>query len=134
VRNVQQLPAAGGADGTLPLPAGVIQGVRAAKSGMFALEDVDLFNILCIPEAADMANAGDMRSIYTQAEAYCEERRAMVVVDIPATVATLDQMQTWLSEHEPLRHPNAAVQFPRTRTPGPAHPNRPGSIPAAGTI
>ena len=134
VRNVQQLPAAGGADGTLPLPAGVIQGVRAAKSGMFALEDVDLFNILCIPEAADMANAGDMRSIYTQAEAYCEERRAMVVVDIPATVATLDQMQTWLSENESLRHPNAAVYFPRTLIPDPANQNRPRSIAACGTI
>jgi len=134
VANVQQYPAAGGADGTLPLPAGVIQGTRAAKTGIFALEDVDLFNILCIPEAADMTNAGDMRAIYSQAEAYCEERRAMVIVDIPATVATLDQMQTWLSENESLRHPNAAVYFPRTLIPDAANQNRPRSLAACGTI
>ncbi|MFN4090035.1 MAG: phage tail sheath family protein [Alphaproteobacteria bacterium] len=132
--NVQQHPAAGGVNGRLPLPAGVIQGSRAAKTGMFALEDVDLFNILCIPEAAEMTNAGDMRSIYAQAEAYCEERRSMVIVDIPATVATLDQMQTWLSDNESLRHPNAAVYFPRTLIPDPASQNRPRSLAACGTI
>ena len=134
VPNVQQYPAAGGVDGSVPLSAGVIQGTRAAKTGIFALEDVDLFNILCIPEAADMTNAGDMQAIYSQAEAYCEERRAMVIVDIPATVATLDQMQTWLSENEMLRHPNAAVYFPRTLIPDPANQNRPRSLAACGTI
>ena len=132
--NVQQYPAVGGADGTVPLPAAVIRGTRGAKSGIFALEDVDLFNILCIPEAADMANAGDMRAIYGEAEIYCEERRAMLIVDIPAGVATLDAMQTWLSENESLRHPNAAVYFPRTLIPDSANQNRPRSLAACGTI
>ena len=43
-----------GNDGTLP-NATDLEGVRDPdKSGMYALEDVDLFNILCLPRAAQL--------------------------------------------------------------------------------
>ncbi len=136
----QQYRLTGGADGTVlnaaldfVVPASVFQGLRVPKTGLYALEDVDLFNILCIPQAALMPD-GDMRALYTEAEIYAEERRSMIIVDIPLNVQRLDQMQTWLSDNAGLRHPNGAVYFPRTNVPDRLNRNRPRSLAASGTI
>lgn len=131
--NFQQLPLGGGTDGTLPVPATVIQGSRAAKTGLYALEDVDLFNILCIPDVQALSDS-DVRAVYTEAEAYAEERRAMLIVDIPADVRTLDHIQAWLTENESLRHPNAALYYPRVNVPDRLNQNRPRSLAASGTL
>ncbi len=79
--NAQQYPLGGGQDGIVPVSGTTLTGNRNAKTGLFALEDVDLFNILCIPRAADLAPT-DMQAVYSAAEAYCEERRAFLIVDI----------------------------------------------------
>jgi uncharacterized protein len=127
-------PAAGsGVDGTLPVSVARYRGVRAAKTGLYALEDVDLFNIMSIPDAATMSGP-DMRALYTEAEIYCEERRSMLLLDIPASVVRLDHMQAWLTDNESLRHPNAAVYFPRTRISDPLARGRLRSIAPSGTI
>ena len=121
------------AGGNFVVPAALFQGVAAAKTGLYAFEDVDLFNILCIPDAARMPPTS-MRALYTEAEAYAEARRAMLLVDIAPGVSNLEQMQTWLGDNEGLRHPNAAVYFPRTNIPDRLNQNRPRSIGASGTI
>ena len=139
--NVAQYALNGGSDGPppatgttfLPIPEKFFAGTLAAKTGMYALEDVDLFNILCIPEATTMA-AIDMQALYAEAETYVESRRAMLIIDIPPSVTRLDLMQTWIADHDSLRHPNAAVYFPRTNVPDPLNQNRPRSIGASGTI
>jgi len=123
-----------GADGTMPVDVARYRGVRAAKTGMYALEDVDLFNIMSIPDAPALPVANDMRALYTEAEIYCEERRSMLLLDIPANVVRLDQMQAWLSANDSLRHPNAAVYFPRTRISDPLARGRMRSIAPSGTI
>ena len=46
-----QAAAVPGADGTPPTP-GDIQGDELKREGIYALEDVDLFNLLCIPGRA----------------------------------------------------------------------------------
>ncbi|MDP9422441.1 MAG: phage tail protein [Pseudomonadota bacterium] len=124
---------AGGKDGSATIPGDAYKGVRSAKTGIYALEDVDLFNILCIPDAPTLSGT-DMRSLYAAAEAYCEERRSMLLLDLPSTVVRLDQMQAWLSDNETLRHPNAAVYFPRTRVPDPQARGRLRSVASSGTI
>ncbi|MGI8570683.1 MAG: phage tail sheath C-terminal domain-containing protein [Methylocella sp.] len=129
----QSYPLTGGQNGSTAVPVAAYRGVRAAKTGLYALEDIDLFNILCVPDAAAMAGA-DMRALYTECEIYCEERRAMVLVDIAANVVRLDQMQAWLADNETLRHPNAAVYFPRTQISDPLARGRLRSIGASGTI
>lgn len=129
----QQYALAGGANGAAAIPVEHYRGARAGKTGLYALEGVDLFNILCLPDAPGLA-AADMRALYTEAEIYCEERRSMVLIDIPADVVRLDQMQAWLSDNESLRHPNAAVYFPRTRISDPRARGRPRSIAPSGTI
>ena len=92
--NVQQYSLGGASAGfqANPVPgtpggapaAASIMGVRANKTGLFALEDVDIFNILCIPAAADLTPP-EPCNVYSAAEAYCLERRAFLIVDIPET-------------------------------------------------
>lgn len=123
----------GGADGAAAVPVAFYRGVRAAKTGLYALEDVDLFNILCIPDAPDLSDP-DMRALYTESEIYCEERRSMLIVDIAANVVRLEQMQAWLADNATLRHPNAAVYYPRTQISDPLARGRLRSIGASGTI
>jgi uncharacterized protein len=108
----QQVALVSGGD-SAPLTDAEIRGVRANKTGMYALEDVSLFNILCLPVAANLTPATAMRAAYAEAEAYCEERRAFLIIDIPETTDDLDGMQTWLNDNATLRHRNAAVYFPR---------------------
>ena len=103
------------------------------KSGMYALENVDLFNILCIPEATTLSTA-DMQALYSEAETYVESRRAMLIVDIPASVSRVDLMQNWIAGNDSLRNANAAVYFPRTNVPDPLNQNMPRSIASSGTI
>ena len=121
------------AAGSFVVPATVFQGTRAAKTGLYALEDVDLFNILTLPQVPLMADV-DMRAVYAEAEAYAEERRSMIIIDIAPDVIRLEQMQSWLADNESLRHRNGAVYYPRTNVPDPLNRNRPRSIPASGTI
>ncbi|HVX67232.1 MAG TPA: phage tail sheath C-terminal domain-containing protein [Bryobacteraceae bacterium] len=134
VRN-QQIPLTGGDDGDPP-SAAALRGVRANKTGMYALEDVSLFNILCFPRAAEIAltDAPGMRSVYAEAEPYCQERRAFLIIDIPQTANTLDAIQTWLTQNESLRDRNAAAYFPRVRIPDPLNQNRLRSVGASGTM
>lgn len=135
----QMFALSGGQNGLAAVPSGFYRGVRAAKTGIYALEDVDLFNILCIPDAPALQAAGaadpaGMRALYTDAEAYCTERRAMVIVDIATNIVRLDQMQGWLADNATLRDPNAAVYYPRTQVSDPLNRGRLRSIAASGTI
>jgi hypothetical protein len=126
-----------GSDGTLPndLPdATALRGVRDPdKSGIYALEDVDLFNILCIPRAAEL-NENDMRAVYGEAQLYCEERRAFLIVDIPSSTNTLEEAREWLEDNASLRHQNAAIYFPRPKIPDPLNNYRLRSVGPSGTI
>jgi phage tail sheath protein FI len=120
-----------------PLPGDLLIGTPAPpKTGLFALDSVDIFNILCIPEATTPKSGGPAatRTTYTAAELYVEARRAMVIVDIPDTVTRLDLMQTWMMDNDSLRHPNAVVYFPRTNIADPLNLSRPRSLPSSGTV
>jgi phage tail sheath protein FI len=118
---------------SLALTDAALRGLEANRTGLHALRDVDLFNILCIPAATQLApNA--MRAVYTEAEAFCEQRRAFLIVDVPQTVDDPDAMQTWLSDNATLRHRNAAVYFPRVRVPDPLNQGRLESRAPSGTL
>ena len=130
---VQQHRLSDGLNGIVPVRAAPLIGSLAAKTGFYALEDVDLVNILCIPRAADLGDT-DMRAVYDQASSYITERRGFLLVDIPESTATLDGVQTWLMQNDTLRSRNAAVYFPRTFVPDPVNDNRLKSLAASGTI
>jgi phage tail sheath protein FI len=59
-----------------------ILGVKDDKTGMYALDKADLFNLLCIPP--DAREGDTSAGVYQAAMKYCVERRAMLIVDPPA--------------------------------------------------
>jgi phage tail sheath protein FI len=115
----------GGQDGIAPT-AGEVQGAPANKTGIFALEDADLFNLLCIPPVAPDGDVDP--AVYTAALAYCKQRRAMLIVD-PRTswvnpTAVESDANNPAGFIAPLRDENAILYFPRVRMADPLQENR----------
>lgn len=109
----------------------------ALIAGMETLDKIS-FNILSLPAAANLDNAG-MDTVYSAAEAFCEARRAFLIVDIPETVdsvnAVIDSTSGWLtSVGDGLRHKNAAVYFPRLEISDSLNENRPRNVGSSGTL
>ncbi|MBS7533209.1 phage tail sheath family protein [Ancylobacter sonchi] len=115
-----------GDDGAPPSPTQLV-GSRGAKSGLYALEDVDLFNILCVPDQSDDA-------LLAAALDYARERRAFYIADLPRAVDTLDEARNWLNGHGALRDSNIAVYFPRLQQPDPLDGNRLKSFANSGAM
>ncbi len=70
-----------GSDGD-DITATEINGIANDKTGIFALEKADLFNLLCIPPPTREADTDP--TVYQAAMKYCSDRRAMLIVDPPA--------------------------------------------------
>ena len=56
-----------------------IVGERDDKTGLYALEEADLFNLLCLPPPTRKSNISD--ATYGKAAAYCVQRRAILLTD-----------------------------------------------------
>jgi phage tail sheath protein FI len=91
------------------------------KIGLFALEKTDLFNLLCLPP---LEPEGDIDpSVIPQAAAYCERRRAMLLVDPPSSWNDKDDAKSGVASIG-TNSKNAALFFPRLRQPNPLHDNQ----------
>jgi phage tail sheath protein FI len=77
-----------------PAASAADYGDPTLKTGMYSLDNVDIFNIMCLPDVSDNAQ---LASVYLQALVYCQQRRAMIIVDLPATTVTIAGAQTWLN-------------------------------------
>jgi len=110
-----------------------IRGLQANKTGFYALEDVDLFNVLCVPAAANLPT-NSMQAVVSEGTAYCDTRRAMYIVDIPPSANDLPSIQTWMSQNDFLRNINSAVYFPRVRIPDPRNGSRLRDVGPSGTL
>jgi Bacteriophage tail sheath protein len=120
-----------GNNGTAPGPND-LTGSQLAKTGIYALENVDLFNLLAMPDAT--AGAG-MMPVLTEAIAYCTRRRAFMIIDAPETVRTFSDAQTWIGgPASPLRSRNAALYFPRLRQSDPLRNNLTWTFATAGAM
>ena len=92
---------------------------RVEKRGIYALEKADLFNILCIPPNEDNGNLTS--SIWDTAAAFCEQKRAILLVDPQMDWdkgIVMSQLGTLPSNK------NAAFYFPCLRQPNPLHENQ----------
>jgi hypothetical protein len=109
--------ARGGEDGSaLTEDDFVGNGKAANKQGLYALENVDLFNILCIPPY--MNNNQDVdTSLVGLAAAYCVQRRAFYIIDPPSAWINLhnalDQFTDPNTDWIGTRSDHAAIYFPR---------------------
>ena len=120
--------ASAGADGTPPDGPTLI-GNEAAKTGMYALLDVDLFNLMAIPLTARLGAAGI--AVIQEAIALCERRRAFFIVD-PDRERTLTNVATWANQVGSSA--NAAVYFPRVLVADPLDQLRVKPMEASGSV
>ncbi len=115
--------------------ASAILGDESKQSGIYALGAIApyIFNILCIPAASSLS-ASSMRSVYAAALKLCDDKRAFLIVDIPAAVDTGEEMSKWADDNSTLRDQNAAVYFPRLSIPDPLNENRDRDVASSGTV
>jgi uncharacterized protein len=127
-----------GADGQ-PLTATDIKGDEDQKTGMYALEKADLFNLLCIPP--DNRDEPLDSSVYAAALAYCKKRHAMLIVDPPkdwakepetAAAEAKKNVDSLGISGEIAR--NAILYFPRVVQADPLRENQPDIFPACGIV
>jgi phage tail sheath protein FI len=95
-------------------------GKEDQKEGLYALRNAELFNLLCIPPYLEDGNV-DNDSLIGAAAAYCEKRRAMLLVDPPAEWKTKDDAKDATTGVTAIGtvSQNAALFFPRLRQPNP---------------
>ena len=128
-----------GTDGTVPNAAGLI-GDPLAKTGLHALDNVDVFNILCLPDVMNLPDDGSAFAVISAAEAYCVSRRAFLLVDVPqggvgqAQRDTLTGIQDWLAQNSTLRSSYAALYYPRPQISDPLNGYRLRAVGPSGTI
>ncbi len=100
---------------------------RAARSGLYALESVDLFNLLCLPGITDPGVLAD-------AAAYCEERRAFFIIDAPATAVQPEQMVAVVNGTALPKSDHAAVYYPWVQIADPLKNGKLRVTPPCGTV
>ncbi len=118
-----------------------ISGDRDERTGLYALESADLFNLLCIPPLTredDLLNA-----TWADAATYCQERRAMLIVDSPAAwtanantaISTAEDgvnaLRSTIGNDDAI---NAMAYFPRLRMPDPLSENRLAEFAPCGAV
>ncbi|MBA3339382.1 MAG: phage tail sheath family protein [Geodermatophilaceae bacterium] len=110
-----------------------LTGNRAARTGIYALDNVDAFNMLAIPEAAEPAL---QTAVMAPALAYVIERRAMLFIDPPPGTDTLEEAEAWLDgiAAAGMRSPNSVAYYPRLRVSDPTNDGRLRDIAPSGTM
>jgi phage tail sheath protein FI len=110
-----------------------ILGTAAEKTGIYALEQVETFNFLCVPGLSQLPER-ERGSALQEVIQYCQSRRALFLFDLPAEVVEPTGVKRWLKEHDDIRHPNLAVYFPNLRIVDPLNMDRTCLIGPSGTI
>jgi phage tail sheath protein FI len=124
-----QSAAAAGAEGSAP-GATEIEGDYDAKTGIYALRDVDLFNLLVIPRTTVLPDA-NAKDVISKAISFCEERRAFFIVD-PNPSKDPTNIGDWVASIQASK--NAAVYFPRIMASDPLQNFRVHAMPSSGTV
>lgn len=103
-------------------------GSQDAKTGLYALEKADLFNILCLPPVNRTQDIS--QATWAAAARYCLDRRAMLIVDPPLDWASKELVLNQAIGVDSLRSSlgdakkNAAIYFPRVKLADPLKENR----------
>jgi phage tail sheath protein FI len=106
---------------------------EASKTGLYALRNADLFNLLVIPPY--LAGGDIDASLVTPALALCAERRALFLLDgrsdWSSKQAAIDGIGAFQGDEN---NKNAALFFPRLVQPNPLHENQLEPFAAAGAV
>jgi uncharacterized protein len=106
-------------------------GLEANKEGLWALQNADLFNILCIPPLEFDTDIGPITR--DAALKYCKDRRAFFVVDPPAAWVDVTAAETGVDSLN-LRDENSAAYFPRVNVANPLRDNQLSEFAPCGVI
>ncbi len=98
-----------GDDGA-PLTDYDVIGSATARTGLFALDEAEHFNFLCIPPLARDRDVSVATLLV--AARFCRERRALLIVDPPAQWQTADEALRGMRRWE-FFHDHAVMYFPR---------------------
>lgn len=111
--------AVGGFNGTVPL-FNDYQGIELLRTGFYALDAVDLFNLMILPADRELPSAV-LQNILGPASEYCLDHRAMLLID-PPDAWTLNRLPNInASDVSVLRallgdaQKNSAVFYPRVQ-------------------
>lgn len=109
------------------------------KKGLYALEQVDLFNLLCLPPYRDAADGSDVTpGLVAVAASYCEKRRAMLLLDSPSAWTSKQAARDGFTRLDEdligTRSRNAALFFPRLRQPNPLRDGQMETFAACGAV
>lgn len=120
----------GGSDGNEP-DIGAYEGSAAARTGIYALEEIDVVNLLCaaFPAGVTVVSETERASFWSgTALPWCQARGAFAIIDPPPSWSGFDAVNTdlansagWLSA---LRSPSGAQYFPNVLAPDPLQENR----------
>jgi phage tail sheath protein FI len=128
----------------LPTSADLI-GDPASFTGIYALQKVDLFNLLSIPDAvralpSDPAsldtglNLASVSAVYSAAIALCDQRRAFLLVDPPPSATMVTAAVDWKSGGLSITDANGAAYWPRVRAADPLNKNSLRSFAPSGAV
>jgi phage tail sheath protein FI len=115
-------------------------GSRTKKIGLYALEKQDRFNLLCLPPVD--AGGDTSWDLYQAALAYCRERKAMLLIDPPASwaahAANGGSGVLAAFNQSPLStmngRENGLLYFPRVVVVDPLQPASPRTVVACGAV
>ncbi len=110
-----------------------ILGTAAEKTGLYALEQVEAFNLLCIPSLSQLSER-ERETALQEVIQYCQSRRAILLYDLPVEVVDPTGVKRWLKEHDNTRQPNLAVYFPNLRIVDPLNMDRTCLVGPGGTV
>jgi hypothetical protein len=129
----------GGSDSLNLSDPAIYLGDESLKTGLHALDDVDLFNILCLPP--DQRGGDTHPSVYDKALDYCVTRRAVLIVDPPTAwinrPALLSDPDGKLTSDINLtgeRARNAFLYYPRVLMSDPKRGGQIDTFPACGIL
>jgi len=93
-----------------PLTDYDVIGSKLDETGLFALDGVEYFNLLCIPPLSRERDVGP--GVLLVGARYCKSRRALLIVDPPSGWLTADDALRDLRRWE-FANENALMYFPR---------------------
>ena len=134
--------AAPGTDGSgLPWTQDLI-GDPSLTTGIYALANVDIFNLLSIPDAtrALPGNSSahdpnvDYNAVYSAAIALCDTKLSMLLVDAPPEVNNILAAVDWKTSGLIVNNENGACFFPRIRLLDPLNPGMLRTFAPSGVI
>lgn len=120
-----------GSDGSA-LETADIEGRENDKTGMYALKDADLFNILCIPPY--LPDAANDASLMAKAAKFCEDSRAFLIVDPAPSWNDKDDAKSGIDSVIASKSNHGALFFPRLKQPNPLRDNQMEDVAPCGAV